>query len=51
MLDQILLKQKSVPVALLTGDLKFSGNPLKFGELAGMLDDFAPGFPIIEPKP
>ncbi len=50
MLDLILLKQKSLPIALATGDVAFTGNPLKFGELAGTFDDVSPAFPLIEPK-
>ncbi len=49
-LDLILLKQKSLPMALVTGDVKFTGNPLKFGELAGTFDEIAQAFPLIEPN-
>jgi alkyl sulfatase BDS1-like metallo-beta-lactamase superfamily hydrolase len=50
-LDQILLKQKSFPDAIKAGEVKVEGDPRKLGELMSMLDEFTPGFPIIEPKP
>jgi alkyl sulfatase BDS1-like metallo-beta-lactamase superfamily hydrolase len=49
-LNEILLKQKSFPWAILTRDVRFEGDPRKLGELFAMLDDFTPGFPIVEPK-
>jgi alkyl sulfatase BDS1-like metallo-beta-lactamase superfamily hydrolase len=49
-LDQILLKQKSFPEAIKAGEIQVEGDPRKLGELISMLDEFTPGFPIIEPK-
>jgi alkyl sulfatase BDS1-like metallo-beta-lactamase superfamily hydrolase len=49
-LDALTLKQRSFAAAVLTGDISFSGNPLKLRELTGMLDDFTPDFEVIEPK-
>jgi linear primary-alkylsulfatase len=49
-LDQILLKQKSFPDAIKAGEVQVEGDPRKLGELISMLDEFAPGFPKIEPK-
>jgi linear primary-alkylsulfatase len=49
-LDQILLKQKSFPDAIKAGEVKVEGDPRKLGELIAMLDEFTPGFPIVEPK-
>jgi alkyl sulfatase BDS1-like metallo-beta-lactamase superfamily hydrolase len=49
-LDQILLKQKSFPDAIKAGEVQVEGDPRKLGELIGMLDEFTPGFPIVEPK-
>ena len=49
-LDQILLKQKSFPDAIKAGEVQVEGDPRKLGELISMLDEFTPGFPIIEPK-
>jgi alkyl sulfatase BDS1-like metallo-beta-lactamase superfamily hydrolase len=49
-LDSILLKQKTFPDAITAGEIKVEGDPGKLGELMGMLDEFALGFPIVEPK-
>ncbi|MDB5563770.1 MAG: Beta-lactamase-like, partial [Tardiphaga sp.] len=49
-LDALTLKQRSFAGSVLTGDISFSGNPLKLSELMGMLDDFSPDFEIVEPK-
>ena len=49
-LDQILLKQKTFPMAILKREIAVKGNPFKLGELVAMLDDFTPGFPIVEPR-
>jgi len=49
-LDSILLKQKTFPDAIMAGEIKVEGDPGKLGELMGMLDEFALGFPIVEPK-
>lgn len=48
--DAILLRQKTFPAAIAAGEVTFTGNPLKFGELAAMLDEFSPFFPIVEPR-
>ena len=50
-LDDISLQKTSFPKALLAGDIKISGNPLKVMELMGLLEDFSPGFPVVEPRP
>lgn len=49
-LDRILLKQTSFPKAVLLGDIDIDGNPLKLFELLRLMDDFDPGFPLIEPN-
>lgn len=49
-LDAITLKQRSFLGSVLTGDVSVGGNPLKLRELFGMLDEFSPGFEIVEPK-
>jgi alkyl sulfatase BDS1-like metallo-beta-lactamase superfamily hydrolase len=49
-LDAITLKQRTFLGSIATGDVGISGNPLKLGELFGLLDDFAPDFEIVEPK-
>lgn len=48
--DAISLKQRTFVGALATGDVSVWGNPLKLRELFGLLDDFTPDFPVIEPK-
>jgi alkyl sulfatase BDS1-like metallo-beta-lactamase superfamily hydrolase len=49
-LDSLLLRQKAFPDAVAAGEIKVEGDPGKLGELMGMLDEFALGFPIVEPK-
>ena len=49
-LDSVLLKQKTFPDAIMSGEIKVEGDPGKLGELMGMLDEFALGFPIVEPR-
>lgn len=48
--DAISLKQRTFIGAIATGDVSVWGNPLKLRELFGLLDDFTPDFPVIEPK-
>jgi alkyl sulfatase BDS1-like metallo-beta-lactamase superfamily hydrolase len=49
-LDAITLKQRTFAGSIATGDVSIRGNPLKLGELFGLLDEFSPGFEIVEPK-
>jgi alkyl sulfatase BDS1-like metallo-beta-lactamase superfamily hydrolase len=49
-LDAITLKQRTFLGSIATGDVSISGNPLKLGELFGLLDEFPPGFEVVEPK-
>jgi alkyl sulfatase BDS1-like metallo-beta-lactamase superfamily hydrolase len=49
-LDAITLKQRSFLGSIATGDVSISGNPLKLAELFGLLDEFPPGFEVVEPK-
>jgi len=49
--DQIILKQKSFPMAIMKGEISVKGNPFKLRQLMAMLDDFTPRFPIVEPGP
>jgi hypothetical protein len=44
-LDSILVRQTTFPNAIKAGDIKVEGEPGKFGELIGMLDEIAPDFP------
>jgi alkyl sulfatase BDS1-like metallo-beta-lactamase superfamily hydrolase len=49
-LDAITLKQRTFMGSVATGDVSISGNPLKLAELFGLLDEFSPGFEIVEPR-
>ncbi len=49
-LDAITLKQRTFLGSVLTGDVSVGGNPLKLRELFGLLDDFSPGFEVVEPR-
>ncbi|HEV7599613.1 MAG TPA: alkyl sulfatase dimerization domain-containing protein [Bradyrhizobium sp.] len=49
-LDAITLKQRTFLGSVATGDVAIRGNPLKLAELFSLLDDFSPGFEIVEPK-
>jgi alkyl sulfatase BDS1-like metallo-beta-lactamase superfamily hydrolase len=49
-LDAITLKQRTFLGSVLTGDVSIGGNPLKLRELFGLLDEFSPGFEIVEPR-
>ncbi|CAN5378390.1 alkyl sulfatase dimerization domain-containing protein [soil metagenome] len=49
-LDAITLKQRTFLGSVLTGDVSVGGNPLRLRELFGLLDEFSPGFEIVEPK-
>jgi alkyl sulfatase BDS1-like metallo-beta-lactamase superfamily hydrolase len=48
-LDHVLLKQMTFPEAIKAGEIRVEGDPRKLGELLSMLDEFTPGFPIVEP--
>ncbi|MFO1115357.1 MAG: alkyl sulfatase dimerization domain-containing protein [Beijerinckiaceae bacterium] len=49
-LDQIFLKQRGLFDVVKSGDISLKGNPLRVAEFMGLLDEFSPAFPIIEPK-
>jgi alkyl sulfatase BDS1-like metallo-beta-lactamase superfamily hydrolase len=49
-LDAVSLKQRSFAASVGSGDVSVAGNPQKLGELFGLLDEFPPGFEVIEPK-
>jgi alkyl sulfatase BDS1-like metallo-beta-lactamase superfamily hydrolase len=49
-LDAITLKQRTFIGSVATGDVSISGNPLKLVELFALLDEFSPGFEIVEPR-
>jgi alkyl sulfatase BDS1-like metallo-beta-lactamase superfamily hydrolase len=49
-LDAITLKQRTFLGSVATGDVSISGNPLKLAELFGLLEEFSPGFEVVEPR-
>jgi alkyl sulfatase BDS1-like metallo-beta-lactamase superfamily hydrolase len=49
-LDEVIAKQTSFPEAIGAGKIKVSGNPMRFAELIGLLDEFPRMFEIVEPK-
>lgn len=49
-LDAITLKQRTFLGSVLTGNVSIGGNLLKLRELFGLLDEFSPGFEIVEPR-
>ena len=49
-LDAITLKQRTFAASIASGEVSISGNPLKLGELFGLLDEFSPGFEVVEPR-
>ena len=49
-LDAITLKQRTFADSIAAGAVSISGNPQKLGELFGLLDEFSPGFEVVEPK-
>jgi alkyl sulfatase BDS1-like metallo-beta-lactamase superfamily hydrolase len=48
-LDAVVLKQISFKQALAEGRVKVQGDPSRLVEFMGLLDDFSPDFPIVEP--
>jgi alkyl sulfatase BDS1-like metallo-beta-lactamase superfamily hydrolase len=49
-LDAVILKQLTIPEALQSGRITYSGNLRKLGELFSLLDNPEPNFEIMEPK-
>ena len=47
--NAIVLRQRTFDAARQSGDVTFSGNAARFGELMSYLDDFDPAFKIVEP--
>lgn len=48
--DAIALKERTFIGSVSTGDVFVTGNPLKLGELFDLLDEFPPGFEVVEPR-
>jgi alkyl sulfatase BDS1-like metallo-beta-lactamase superfamily hydrolase len=49
-LDEVIAKQTTFPEAVGSGKIKFSGNPMRLGELMALMDEFPRMFEIVEPK-
>src|ERR1700704_3177686 len=49
-LDEVIAKQTSFPEAVGSGLIKFTGNPMRLGELMALMDEFPRMFEIVEPK-
>src|SRR5882672_3381451 len=49
-LDEVIAKQTSFPEAVAAGKIKFTGNPMRLGELMMLMDEFPRMFEIVEPK-
>src|ERR1700744_1389311 len=49
-LDEVIAKQTTFPEAVSGGKIKFTGNPMKLGELMALMDEFPRMFEIVEPK-
>jgi alkyl sulfatase BDS1-like metallo-beta-lactamase superfamily hydrolase len=50
LLDGVIAKQAAFPEAMAAGKIKFTGNPVKLGELMALMDEFPRMFEIVEPK-
>jgi alkyl sulfatase BDS1-like metallo-beta-lactamase superfamily hydrolase len=49
-LDEVVARQTSFPEAVASGLIKFTGNPMRLGELMTLMDEFPRMFEIVEPK-
>jgi len=49
-LDEVIAKQTIFPEAVAIGKIKFTGNPMKLGEMMALMDEFPRMFEIVEPK-
>jgi alkyl sulfatase BDS1-like metallo-beta-lactamase superfamily hydrolase len=50
LLDEVIAKKATFPEAMAAGKIKFTGNPVKLGELMALMDEFPRMFEIVEPK-
>ena len=46
----MIAKQTTFPEAVAAGKIKFTGNPMRLGELMALMDEFPRMFEIVEPK-
>ncbi len=49
-LDEVIAKQTAFEDAVGSGVIKFTGNPMRLGELMALMDEFPRMFEIVEPK-
>ncbi len=49
-LDEVIAKLTSFPDAVASGEIKFTGNAMRLGELMALMDEFPRMFEIVEPK-
>ncbi|NWP65754.1 MBL fold metallo-hydrolase, partial [Escherichia coli] len=49
-LDEVIAKLTTFPDAVGAGKIKFTGDPLRLGELMTLMDEFPRMFEIVEPK-
>jgi alkyl sulfatase BDS1-like metallo-beta-lactamase superfamily hydrolase len=50
LLDEVIAKKATFPEAMAAGNISFTGNPVKLGELMALMDEFPRMFEIVEPK-
>jgi alkyl sulfatase BDS1-like metallo-beta-lactamase superfamily hydrolase len=49
-LDEVIAKQTTFPEAVASGKIKFTGDPMRIGELMALMDEFPRMFEIVEPR-
>jgi alkyl sulfatase BDS1-like metallo-beta-lactamase superfamily hydrolase len=49
-LDEVIAKQTTFPEAVTSGKIKFTGDPVRLGELMALMDEFPRMFEIVEPR-
>lgn len=49
-LDEVIAKLTTFQEAVASGKIKFTGNPMRLGELMALMDEFPRMFEIVEPK-
>lgn len=49
-LNEVLLQRTTFPEAIREGSIAIEGDPARLFELLGLLDEFKPDFPLIEPQ-
>jgi alkyl sulfatase BDS1-like metallo-beta-lactamase superfamily hydrolase len=49
-LDEVIAKLTTFPEAVAAGKIRFTGNPMKLGEMMALMDEFPRMFEIVEPR-